>query len=365
VLSQNPWAQKTYDNLTAIDKINNYNIKNEISMLDDIEQHVSTMNVKLPDELKKQMQQQRDFLLGRANADGTMTKAIAQLADRPDVSIVAVIIGAAHTPGMVSQLKEQKRPFAVITANAFSNGMAASRVDYERLKAKYAGVSVAHDAASLAAMKAFPTKMYAVGKFKPEPVISQDWFQAKAEAYLLIDQFTKAELKSAAAAGGGGGPGLPPPPKGPGGGPSSPSGPPEKNFRAQLAMIDYSRREKRTRPDGRQFVVYPLIYNPNDPARKTEVWVASYLTSDTKEGADEERALTKALSDAMSEDGARADKSDKSEARSREGDKSGKESASELGSQVAEMRATDITTDVKAIMGATKEDVIKVAMAER
>ena len=182
-------------------------------------------------------------------------------------------------------LKQAGRSFAVITPLSFVNEEEMANLTWKMLERKYKRLSVYSEGFTETFLKAFPLPK----QKKPEPVLSEPWFQGKAELYLFTEKIARHVLG---------------PPSPPGGG-RPPFGLADDAFNGRWVFIDPRRIILiPAKEDEVQTVLFPVILNPNDRARHTEIWVKAGLTVPivpAQERQSVESMLRKALTEVKSE----------------------------------------------------------------
>ena len=121
-------------------------------------------------------------------------------------------------------------------------------------------------------------------------MLSEPPVQAKAELYLFTDRIARGILG---------------PPNPPGGG-QPPYGFPEEAFKGRWVLVDPARISiiSDTEDGKGRAVLFPVILNPNDPTRRTEIWVKAGLGVAMVPGQERENVesmLMKALRDVQME----------------------------------------------------------------
>jgi hypothetical protein len=252
-----------------------------------------------------------------------MVAAIGDVARNPQVAMVAGLIGAFHTSGMSQQLGQMGVPYAVLRPLAMDNEKTAGSLGNAAFERKYGRKSVFSEGLGKQLMDTFPAT-----KKKPQQVLQTEWFQAKSETYLMTDRIVRRVLAlngGGAGKGGGlpprtgGGPGSSGPPPGgpPSGGaagaegapPQPPSGGPplwgfsDDDLHGKRVRVDPRRIEVVPAAPGsrRNAVLFPIVLNPDDPARRRELWVKAALTKDMDDRRSVEDLLRDALQDIVEE----------------------------------------------------------------
>ncbi|HUT36263.1 MAG TPA: hypothetical protein VNE39_22435 [Planctomycetota bacterium] len=279
ILAADPWTDARAKAMRDVEAARKLSAEQHLARVEEIVERARTRSAELSAEERRAMEANLAFWRGRIAASRTMVESAGRIADQAGVSVVAMIIGAAHTQGMCRMLREQGRPFAVITPLALLNREEASDLPWEMFERKEQRLSVYSEGFMETLLKAFK---------KPEPVTSEPWLQAKAELYLFTDRIAKAIL-------------VPSPP--PGGG-KPPFGFATGALNGRWVAIDPSRirivRDKEEDPNSGRAVLFPAVLNYNDPAKRTEIWVKAGLNSTPVPGR-ERQSVESMLLDALKE----------------------------------------------------------------
>jgi hypothetical protein len=285
ILSVDPWVHEKYQLLNDPKRSMALSGEEQQSLAEEIEEHARRSGATIEAADREAMRQYIAFWRGRMGASRTMVENTKRVATGSAVSVVAGPIGAFHTHGMVAMLREARCPFAVITPLAIKNDQTTGDLT-DGFDRKYEQRSVFSEGLSRMLEEAFPNAKTPRAK-KPEPVLQQEWFQAKAQTY----QFTEMIVEKVLA----GGAGAPPPPSGPGGGRAAmpPSGRPpggggvgvppygfsDDDLRGAHVSVDPHSIEVVLAAPGstRKAVLFPLVFHPDNAAKRRVIWVkASY-----------------------------------------------------------------------------------------
>ena len=255
ILSADPWADAKAKAMRDVDVARGFSAEQQLAQVEEIVERAKTKSAELSAEEKGAMEKNLAFWRGRIAASRTMVECVGRIADQAGVSLVAAIIGAAHTQGMCRMLREQGRPFAVITPLALSTRDEVGDLPWEMFDRKEKRLSVYSEGFMATLLGAFK---------KPESVLSEPWFQAKGELYLFTDRIAKAILAKSPA-------------------PKPPFGFAADAFKGRWVSVDPSRikivSDKEDDPKSGRVVLFPAILNYNDPAKRKEIWVKAGLTS--------------------------------------------------------------------------------------
>lgn len=217
------------------------------------------------------------FLRGRADANKTLFDSTIDVADQQNVSVVAMIIGAAHTEGISKLFNTAHRPFAVITPLALKQHEKKGELPWNMYERKYKKLSVFSEGFfTETLLKVFP----GTTKKKPEPVLNELWFEIKATLYAYTEKIANNLLVVQNL------------PVGSGKVPPYGLSNDDFNFKDQI-RIDLSRiqivYDDPQKKEGRA-VLFPVIF----PATQTEIWIKA-ARGIGKESGDVESMLKKAL----------------------------------------------------------------------
>jgi len=154
-----------------------WNIETQIALFERINTEASSVGANVQ-ESRQDMNNYLRYLHARQAATVTMSHSAGQIAN--DVPILAIIIGAGHTEGVVRILTEEKRPVVLITANNVgkSDPTDLSREEYA---AKGAQEPINRGPLERAIENAF------FGDMKQKPAMLKKWPLMEAELYVTLD----------------------------------------------------------------------------------------------------------------------------------------------------------------------------------
>jgi len=263
ILSADPWAQDKAKLLQDKDAIRSMSGEQHTALIEGIVKRAEELSIELEPEEKNAMERYLAFWRGRIEASKTMILSTETIADQLNVSVIAMVIGAAHTQGMCAMLKNSNRPFAVVTPLSLKKGEEAGDLTWDMLERKYERLSVYSEGFTQTLLEAFPKPAQKLKHKKPRPVLSVPWFQAKAELYLFTERITRRVLG---------------PPNPPGGG-KLPYGFSGNAFKGKRVFVDPQRISiiSDTKDGKGRAVLFPAILNYKDLKRRTEIWVKAGL----------------------------------------------------------------------------------------
>jgi len=295
IMTAEPWVKQQVDTIQG-KAFAGFPIEQQIAFLNGIVDRASAKSATVNDEAVNAMKEEISYLRARAAASETMVKSVVEVADKPDVAVVAMTIGAAHTARVSELLTSMGRAFAVLRPNALDATHKNTDLTEDMFERKRNRRSVYDGGLSQTISTAYPI----LGRHHPPLVLNEAWFQAKAELYLFADQISAGVL--------GGGPPQPPGPPG-----TPPYGFGDDDFKGRRVYID-PRRIKRV-PEGNGFVaIFPVELNPDDPALHKTIWVKVGRSQDEgvskAESSTAEAMLKAALREAAREDSADAESAD-------------------------------------------------------
>ena len=279
ILTADPWVRDKYLTLKDLGSTRSISGEEHIALLVEIVDRAESLSVDIEPDQKRAMDRCLSFWRGRVAASRTMTISAGGIADRSDVSMVAMVVGAAHTEGMCALLAEAGRPHVVVTPLALQRLDEGSDLTFNMLTRKYAKLSVYAGGITDVLLDAFPS----LSNKKPEPVLSEPWFQAKAELYLFTERIADDILG---------------PPEPPGGG-EPPFALSADAFRGKWLHVDPMELRMLSDDEGRA-VLFPAILNPDDPSRRRELWVKAAL-GEARVSREERESVESMLQKALEE----------------------------------------------------------------
>jgi hypothetical protein len=338
-----PWVQEKFNKdpgtLTA---------EEHLAHVEEIAKHASENAIALQPAEKSAMERNLAFWRGRIGASKTMADRTGNAADQPNVSVVAMIIGSAHTAGVRGLLTSSGRGHAVVTPLALKNKDERGDLSLEMFERKYQRLSVYSEGYKKTLLEALPP--LPAGRKKPEPVLREPWFQADAQLSTSVVRIVDRVFGPSSGAGGG------KPPSVVGGG-QPPFGFSEDDFRFDLVFINPKDLQivplDPQRPETGSAVLIPVSLNPNDRIKHKPIWVkatrgAEDVASSERESV--EAMLKRALKEVLSEqpagrqvEGVQPERQPRKKAE----DKAGR---------------IQITVDTVAIFGTSEQEVRKAAL---
>lgn len=113
MLNADPWTKKYYE---AIKSTSPTSTKEIVKQIDEILQKARELNVQVDPKIEKNMQKTRNFFEVASRRSSTMVEYVVEnLFDKASKHPVAMIIGAAHTPEVIDELKAHGVSCAQIT----------------------------------------------------------------------------------------------------------------------------------------------------------------------------------------------------------------------------------------------------------
>lgn len=284
LIAQDPWALARGD-LLFPKGVGGVSIEAEAKALDEVIARVQ----KLPGEysgLVSSIAQFKSFLAARSAASDEMVAAALQIAQDKNTRVVAMIIGAAHTDKVAQSIQAANVPYTVIRSAAMDSTLDV-RLSPRSYDAKMKGRTVGAALGSF--LDRVPNTQIAVAKFKPAPILQQEWLSTKAELYSKADT-----LGRLLAQGGGNGGGEPPIT-------TALAGFSDDFFRGKYFYIDRSRITV-SREGGRNVLSFAIQTTDTDKEEKAKTLWVKLALSDSERPADGstsrgEGALRDALED--------------------------------------------------------------------
>ncbi|MBV9852055.1 MAG: hypothetical protein JO250_20510 [Armatimonadetes bacterium] len=310
ILAGSPWAKATLASLRQVLSGQDVDLEHEVKLFNGIKQKAQAQGIVIDPKDEQALDQFLAFLQARQRASQTMAAAAGQIADQPDVSVLAMIVGEGHTHGVCQQLAAAGRPYALLQPKALANKQDPSSLSSTMSERKYHHLSIfSDDVLGRAAKKAFSNNG---GTKKYPTVLNEEWLQGKATMYGYIDEITRRLLPESGGGstggnknnsgnnnnggghGGGGGAG--------GGGGGTGNQPPwgfrNDDFRSRLVFIDPHGIRK---VDHGRALIIRVTLNPDDPARRQTIYVKSARGRDADVPPGEKEPTERMLKDALHE----------------------------------------------------------------
>ena len=286
LMAQDPWARAQGD-LLFPKGVGGGSIEAEAKALDEVIARVQ----KLPDEfsgLVSSIAQFKSFLAARSAASDEMVAAALQIAQDKNTRVVAMIIGAAHTDKVAQLIQAANVPYAVIRSAAMDSTLDV-RLSARNYDAKMKGRTVGATLGSF--LDRVPNTQIAVAKFKPAPVLQQEWLSTKAELYSKADTLGRLLVQGGGSGSGGGEPPIT----------TALAGFSDDFFRGKYFYIDRSRITV-SRESGRNVLSFAIQTTNTDKEEKAKTLWVKLALSDSERPADgstsrSEGALRDALED--------------------------------------------------------------------
>lgn len=259
-----------------------------LEIAEEIEKLAVQKSIKLTPQQRKDWESWLAFWRGRIGGSKTMFDATSEIANHQAGPLIAMNVGAFHTDGICKMLGKSDRSFAVIKPLAMKNEEEQGDLK-EGFDRKYKRLSVFSEGFLANRLQSIK---------KPEPVLDQPWFKAKTGMYQYTDRIVNRLLPPSS---GGAAPPSGPPPGQP------PFGFSDDDFRKEGVPLYIDPRKIEIIPDAldskRKAVLIPVLINPNNPARRTMIWIKAARGEGSEQGLEMVEALLKnALSEVKSEE---------------------------------------------------------------
>jgi len=185
VIKSNHWTAEKSEQLDPKSKV--ISAEQWLSLLDEIESKAREVSYEPSSGERESMKKTKEFFTTANKRSSTMVRKVVQLAQQHSEAPVAMVIGAAHTDGVCRLFDQQKTAYMVITPNSLETSKdEANSIAIAAFGRKGKKQSV--DAQGLGALLD--------GRKKPQPVVSEPWFQAKADFYLITGIIAEAAAAS-------------------------------------------------------------------------------------------------------------------------------------------------------------------------
>lgn len=274
IFSADTWTQSKAKIMQDPEARRTMSTEEQLALIEEIEEKARHRSVKLESSEIRAMERNIAFWRGRSSASTTMVRSTEEIADLPNVTVVPLVEGAAHTKEVCAMLRTANRPFAVVTPLSLKKAEEFGDLSWEQFERKYKKLSVYSEGFTRTLLKAFAQSKIK----KPEPVLSEPWFQAKAELYLFTERISNSILG---------------PPNPPGGG-KPPYGFGDDDFKGNWIYINPKQIIIISDPEDKEekTVLFPVILNPDDRKRRTQIWAKAGLVSTTVSARERENVET-------------------------------------------------------------------------
>jgi len=184
VILKNDWASEKYEILNEVQHKSTAEI---VELYKEIDRKASKQVKDLTSEEKNQMTELIAFYSARDKANITIKESVTDIPKISSDSLMALIIGAAHTQGICLEFVKANIPFVVCTPLSLYHDENTGSLDYSTsFNRKMNGKSVFNDS--------YIAILNDIFNKKPRPVLNENWFQAKSEIYFFIDKITRKVL---------------------------------------------------------------------------------------------------------------------------------------------------------------------------
>ncbi len=196
VIGEDPWSKDVWAKYRGENGASS-SIEDEISLVESVKARADQSNVSIPPDLANGLNEHIAFLKQRSAASGTIVASVASIADLADVPIVAVEIGAGHSERAIALLREQTRPFVLVSLNGLNDKSKRGMLTLQEMERKYKQQPVSQTVVESSLLGAYPVRKVALpegssGANRPQVVLQQEWFKAKTELYASTQSIVAA-----------------------------------------------------------------------------------------------------------------------------------------------------------------------------
>ncbi len=181
VIHNNEWTSEKYKELNDVQNKSTAEI---VKLYNEIDKKANERVRDLTYEEKSRMSDLIAFYSARDKANITIKESVINIPQISSDSLIALIIGAAHTQGISKEFFDAQIPYVVLTPLSLFNNEDTGILDYgTSFKRKMNGKSVFNDS--------FIAILDDIFNKKPRPVLNNHWFQAKSEFNFFTDKITR------------------------------------------------------------------------------------------------------------------------------------------------------------------------------
>jgi hypothetical protein len=193
ILEQDIFAKQMADRLKSYADGTIYSISDDIAFLEGVRKTARSVGASVNSSSVSNLDNYIRFLNARQAASVTMASEIGNIASK-GVPVVAAIIGAAHTSGIVAALTGEHRPVVVVSPMRAPVGGREILFTPDQMKAIYSREPIETD---------YVTRtLQNLARVKPKPNFDTPWLAAKAELYAKVDDLVKTFFGSGRGGGG-------------------------------------------------------------------------------------------------------------------------------------------------------------------
>lgn len=248
IIASDSWANERYKKLTSEESI--LSTEELSKILEEIEAKAKDVSAEVREEDRKGLREETAFFKTATKRSQTMVDNTFAMSDQSPKSLVALIIGVAHSPGVIELLKAGKASYALVSPVSLVAADKSGTLTTPAYNRKNELKSV-DEPGRLGA--------YLDGRHKPPSNVGVRWLQIKTEIFLISTLVAEASA----------------------GGEKPPFKSLENMFKSlQFINIDPS-SYKLIKRDGQPQVMFKIIarIGGNDPNRTVEIWDAPWKES--------------------------------------------------------------------------------------
>ena len=179
-MSLNSFTKEKYGHLSEMSRVVTLSLETILEDAQEIEKEAQKLSVQLSAEDREAMSNGLAFWRGRIAANSTMADNAGLVADQPQLELVALCIGAAHTQGVASRFSKQGRPFAVIHPSSLDTPSLGIDLDLDSLNGPLQGASLYTEGMVSELLRTYP-----VDPKHPQPGCNLPWAQAELELFFF------------------------------------------------------------------------------------------------------------------------------------------------------------------------------------
>jgi hypothetical protein len=190
------WVNKEVKNLNIALDPKNMDMEAYLIILNEIVSNAEKNGVVIDTPSKKAMEETIAFVGQRVKASKTMLESINNPRNGDNSSTIAMIIGKAHTKGMVKQLRKKNETLVVLTPFCVVQNDTTGDLTGDMLTRKMDVLSVYTEG--------YKKQLHDIfnGLAKPGVVLFEPWLQGEAELSLFTDRIARSLLGPTNASGG-------------------------------------------------------------------------------------------------------------------------------------------------------------------
>jgi len=171
LFTSNPWLKERFEKLSTQNAISSEEL---VAVIEDIRTKTAELGIETSRESESQLNQMEQFFCVASKRSQTMVSQTLAMVNQRGVALVALNVGAAHTPKVVELLKAAGASYVVVSPLALATGSKAGDLTLAAYRRKQDLGSVDETGLLGAILD---------GRKKLPVVLAERWYKSKSEIY--------------------------------------------------------------------------------------------------------------------------------------------------------------------------------------